>query len=533
MVRKRVGWWLAGLAAVLVITGGFAAAQTSAPPAAPEESAPVEAEPAAPEVPEDALGRGTPRGCVAGFFEAAEAGEYERASDYLDLRYLPRAYRNSAPSDLARGLNIVLQRALWVDVAALSDSPEGMPGDGLPAFREEFGRITLDDHETVLLLERIPRTDGELIWVISRATVAHGLDLHSEFGYGPTIEAIAEMFPEVSFLGVELFKWAIGLGAAIVLYPILFVLGWLIARLISKRDGPLYPKIRRFLTGPIAVLLAVTTGGLIILELGIGQTGQRVARAQTLTIIISVWLIFSLVGLLAEIIGQRMRHKGRDSSVMLLRPVVTTIKGIVLLAAALIWLDNIGFNITTLLAGLGVGGLAVALALQKPLEDMFGALTLFTQQMVRVSDFCRFGDRVGTVEEIGLRTTRIRTLEDTVVSLPNARFAAEYIENVTLREKIRYHTMIRLRLDTTPPQLKQTLEKTRELLSSHADVIPESGRVRFKELGEYAHIIEAHAYVATTEYVEYLRIAEELNLDVVKIVEDAGAKFALPLPRPS
>ena len=203
----------------------------------------------------------------------------------------------------------------------------------------------------------------------------------------------------------------------------------------------------------------------------------------------------------------------------------------VLLGAVLIWLDNIGFNITTLLAGLGIGGIAVALALQKPLEDLFGAVSLYTQQAVRVNDFCRFGDKVGTVEEIGLRTTRIRTPEDTVVSLPNARFASEYIENISARQKIRYYAMVRLRLDTTPVQLAEILEQTRALLASHPSLVPDSDRARFKELGEYALVIEVQMYVATTDYLEYLRVGEELNLGIVGVVAAAGARFSIPMDR--
>jgi MscS family membrane protein len=432
---------------------------------------------------------------------------------------------------LARKLYIVLQRALWVDLGSISKRPEGVTGDGLPSNRDEFGRIDRDDRDVVLILHRIAGADDAEVWVISSGTVAQVLVLYDEFAYGPFVESLAAALPDVTFLGIELFKWLIGLGTALSVYLVLFPAAWLFTRLVCPRKSPLYPKIRRLLTGPIAAIIAILAGNMVILEIGVGQTGYRVARSSTVIIILSVWIIFALLNVLVAAVGNRLRAKDRPAAVVLLRPIATFLKIVVLVGAVLIWLDNIGYNITTLLAGVGIGGVAVALALQKPLEDLFGALTLYTQQAVRVNDFCRFGDRVGTVEEIGLRTTRIRTLADTVVSLPNAKFAGEYIENISARQKIRYHSMVRLRLDTTPVQLDEILEKTRVLLASHPSVVPDSGRARFKELGEYALVIEVHVYVATTDYLEYLRVGEELNLGIVGIVAGAGARFAIPLER--
>jgi MscS family membrane protein len=401
----------------------------------------------------------------------------------------------------------------------------------LPIPRDEFGRIDRDDRDIVLILDRIAGPDGAETWMISSGTVARVLGLYDEFSYGPFVESLAEALPDARLFGIELFKWLISLGIALIVYVVLFPVTWLITRLVCPRKSTLYPNIRRLLTGPVAAIVAILAGHATLLELGVGQTGRRVAQSQTVIIILSVWIIFALLNILVAALGNRLRAKDRPAAVVLLRPIGTSLKIVVLIGAVLIWLDNMGFNITTLLAGLGIGGVAVALTLQKPFEDLFGALTLYTQQAVRVNDFCRFGDRIGTVEEIGLRTTRVRTLADTVVSLPNAKFASEYIENISARQMIRYHTMVRLRLDTTPEQLDEILEKTRALLASHASLVPDSGRARFKELGEYALVIEVHVYVATTDYLEYLRVGEELNLGIVGIVAGAGARFAIPLER--
>ena len=119
----------------------------------------------------------------------------------------------------------------------------------------------------------------------------------------------------------------------------------------------------------------------------------------------------------------------------LLRPAGTVIKIIIFSIAALNWLENIGFNASTLLAGLGIGGLAIALAAQKTVENIIGAITLYTSAPIKIGDFCRFGNSFGVVEEIGLRSTRIRTLDRSVIYVANAKFIDMNLENYSEREK--------------------------------------------------------------------------------------------------
>jgi len=180
------------------------------------------------------------------------------------------------------------------------------------------------------------------------------------------------------------------------------------------------------------------------------------------------------------------------------------------------------------LAGLGVGGIAVALALQKPMEDVFGAITLYTQQPVRVGDFCRIGNEMGTIEEIGLRTTRLRTLANTLIAIPNSRLANEPIDNISARKKILYRPILRLRYDTTPKQLRHILDGIRELFNSHDRVLQDNHRVRFKEIADDALLIEVYGYLDTKDWSVYLELAEELNMRILEIVAQAGTTLSLP-----
>ena len=245
-------------------------------------------------------------------------------------------------------------------------------------------------------------------------------------------------------------------------------------------------------------------------------------------ILVTVWVIFSGLTLIREVYSNKLQQQGRPGAVVLLLPVTNAIKLVVAIAGALMWLDNIGINISTLLAGLGVGGVAVALALQKPMEDVFGAVTLYTQHRSGSEISVEVGTEFGTIEEIGLRTTRIRTLADSVIAVPNAKLATEPIDNISARQKIRYRTTLRLRYDTTPEQLQKILEGIRELLASHDRVLDDRRRALFKEFGDDALKIEVNAYLSTTEWGEYLELAEGLNIKIMEVIAGAGTNLALP-----
>jgi MscS family membrane protein len=184
--------------------------------------------------------------------------------------------------------------------------------------------------------------------------------------------------------------------------------------------------------------------------------------------------------------------------------------------------------VTGLLAGLGVGGLAVALAAQKTIENLFGGVSLVADRPIQVGEICRFGDRVGTIEAIGLRSTRIRTLDRTVVTIPNAEFSALQLENYSARDRIWLKLTLGLRYETSPAQLRQVLDALRKLLRDHPRVDPDPARVRFIDFGAYSLDLELFAYVQTSDFNEYLAIREEILLSIMDAVEACGTGFAFP-----
>jgi MscS family membrane protein len=311
-------------------------------------------------------------------------------------------------------------------------------------------------------------------------------------------------------------------------YALVFLLALIIRRIVGESGTVSRRRVFRFLAVPFGIWVTLVTIHTTATWLGRGEAAEELQRVSPLAILITVWAAFATINLFRDIYSEHLRKIGRPGALVLLEPASNAVKLVVLTVALLVYLDKLGINITTVLAGLGVGGIAVALALQKPLEDVFGAITLYTQQPIKVGDFCRIGTTLGTIESIGLRTTRIRTLQNTLIAAPNARVASEPIDNISARERILYWPKLRLRYDTTPKQIEQVLVGIREFLAAHERVSREDFRVRFKEIAEDALLIEVYAHLETRVWTEYLELVEELNMKFLEIVAEAGTSLALP-----
>ena len=478
--------------------------------------------------PDDEFDRGVPRTSVAGYFKAIKSPDFNRAAEYLDLRNLPKGYSTRDGPELARQLKVVLDRSLWVDMDLLSTDSQGHSDDGLPSYRDLLGQIEVHNKKYDILLQHVPRGDGAYIWQFSSKTVRDIPELYGALGYGPIGEKLSTIFPEYELLGLQLWQWValflIVLSATLASFPVVRITSWLIKR--RKTDFSLL--VARFINGPVYLLtvIVITRENFHLIHPSL--TARAIFEGGTILIIALTWLLIRSVSLFGEFYSQRLRLRNREYAVVLLRPALTTLNIIIIFIGLLIWLDNIGFSVTTVLAGLGIGGLAVALATQKSIENFIGALTLYLAAPVKVGDFCRFADKMGVVEEIGLRATKIRTLEHTVVTIPNSEFAAAQIENLTERRRYRFNPTIRLRVETTSVQFRFVLRELKKLLHAHSMVADSPLRVRFVGFGEYSLDIEIHCYIETTDVNTFKGVAEDLNFRIMDIIHSAATSIAIP-----
>jgi MscS family membrane protein len=523
MIRKRTfapclrPFWASALAAL---------ASAAAPPVQ---------EPSAAEVQQDGDSDATPRGAVRHYLEACRAGDYERAALFLDLDALPAEERAAEGPVLARRLKVVLDRTTWVDLAALSADPHGDLGEALPADLERLTTLELERAGPVdVVLRRARRADGTEAWRFSAATVARIPALYQEFGYGRLGEILPRHFFERSFLEVQLWQWIgillVALGAHLLSWALLFAAHALARPLVARSRTELDDRLLALVAKPLRLLvgLALFSWGLRLLALAVPVERFLLGLQQGLLVLGIAWLFLRAVDVLSGLLRERLLRDGKSSAVAALPLGEKSLKVVVLGFAGIALLQNLGFNVTGLIAGLGVGGLALALAAQKTVENLFGGVSLILDQPVRVGDACRFGDTTGTVEDIGLRSTRIRTLERTVVSVPNADFATLRLENFARRDKFRFATRLGLRYETTADQLRWVLAELRRLLLAHARVEADPVRVRFVGYGAHALEVDVCAHVSARDQDEFLGVQEDLLLRVMDIVNESGTGFAFP-----
>ncbi len=242
----------------------------------------------------------------------------------------------------------------------------------------------------------------------------------------------------------------------------------------------------------------------------------------------AVFCVFAGFEILGAVLVASSRSPVNGADAHLIRILVRIVAIGVLVYVLIEASAYLGWAVAPLVAGLGVGGLAVALAARPTFENVIGGLILFADKPFRVGDLCRFGEDIGHVETIGLRSTRIRTLERSLVSVPNADMAMMKIDNLGLRDMRLLQRNLGLRYETTPDQLRWVLAKTREMLLSHPMVSPDRLRVRFSGYGAYSLDLEIYAYLKCQTQDSYLAIAEDLMLRVMDIVNEAGTAFAFP-----
>jgi MscS family membrane protein len=252
--------------------------------------------------------------------------------------------------------------------------------------------------------------------------------------------------------------------------------------------------------------------------------------AGLLTIAGVVWLLIVLNAEAEQYIHRRFPGSNLAAGAALLRLLRRMADVLVIFAGVVVVLRYYGVDPTPALAGLGVGGIAVALAAQKTLENVIAGASLIFDQAVRVGDVLKMGEVVGTVDHIGLRSTRIRTLDRTVVSVPNSQIASMSLETISVRDKFWFHPVVGLRHETMPHQLHAVVDGIRRLLDDHPAVDRQSVRVRFLSLGLFSLDIDVFAYIAARDWNHFLEIQEQLLFGVTDVIEAAGTQIASRSP---
>jgi len=431
-------------------------------------------------------------------------------------------------------VQVILERGFSGKSAMLSNKPEGYLDDNLPPSKERVGTVKTSSGSLEILLERVQRGNNPPIWLFSAETLKKVPEIYKELDVRTLVTYLPDFLVNTWFLWFPLWQWLL----ILLLIPLSFGLSILVTRLFSLILLFSVHRIAKIrvdhhmarLTGPIRILIfALAIWFISLLSSSVLMSAFWTYVALTLTVIGSTWLCVRVIDVLFKLKQSQLVVTSSDRiSMMQLGRKLFKIMAVIVGTLVISYIA--GINIAAVLTGLGIGGIAIAFAAQKTLENLFGGIMIISDHPIGVGDFCRAGDYIGTVENIGLRSTRIRTLERTVVSVPNGQLAVMSLENFTIRDKIWFHHTLHLRYETTADQLRYILAGIRKMLVEHSKVETPSAsaRTRFIGFGNSSLDVEVFAYVLETDYEPFLHIQEDLLLRIMDIVEASGSSFALP-----
>lgn len=477
----------------------------------------------------DPLGRETPSGTVLGFLQAAQAGNYRGAADYLQMSAVRR---QSQGPDLASKLKLLMDRAFIGNVRRISTRPEGNPESG-DAGLQTIGSFSAGSEDLAVVLVRVNDPNSGRIWLFSSDTLAKVPELYENLQVHQIETKLPRALVSGGFLGVAWWQW---LGI-LILIPIAAGVAWVVVLILAiprklwlkynhKPDLRSYGQASR----PMLLFFGAIAHRVMVGYLGLPLL-PRVYYFRITGVLIAIgffWFALRISNITMRRLRSHAIAAGRIGTGTLMVLAERLLAAIVVAIGVLVVLSTLGFDLTTVLAGLGIGGLAIAFAAQKTLENLFGGVSVLADEVMRVGDFCRFGDRMGTVEDISLRSTRVRTPERTELSIPNGSLATMNVENFTRRDKILFNPTLAVRCETTPDQLRYLLAEVRRMLYQHARVEHDGARIRLVSVDTNSLNLEVFCYVLTADFNEFTAIREDLLLRIIEIVNRSGSGFAFP-----
>jgi MscS family membrane protein len=485
--------------------------------------------PAPAAAPKDPLGRTTPRSTVIGFLAAARKDDFEVASGYLNT-----PVKGKAAEELARKLSVVLDQRLPARLNELSEKPEGSLRDALHPERDLVGTILTSNGSVEIELERVDRGKNGPIWLFSRQTLESVPEIYDETDVVDIESVLPSFLVTRRIAGIPLFEWlVVFLGL-----PLIYFSTMLLNRVLGSLTGSVRRSLERKKDLPNPVILPPSVR-LLFIALAIRWLMSKVhlsllARQfwSSISVVIAVaavvWILIYISGRVEDYAVRRLIRRRMAGASSVLRLARRVINALLVFAGVIAVLYNFGVNPTAALAGLGVGGIAVALAAQKTLENVIGGASLIFDQVIRVGDTLKVGEMTGTVDEIGLRSTRLRTNDRTLVSIPNGQVATMSLETLSARDKFWFHHLVGLRYETTMAQMRSVLDGIQKLLLDHSSAERDSVRVRFLAFGANSLDVEIFAYLYARDWNQFLEIQEGLLFSIMETIEQIKVQIALP-----
>ena len=401
---------------------------------------------------------------------------------------------------------------------------------------------TREEYQYVLFPEEFPevylaRYDGQ--WYYSRSTVSRIPALYDKtFPLGADL--LQNLVPVIGnrvVLGLPTWKWIgliVLLGFSYLFYRLVLAgLGWLLRNVIARITPESYldPKLISPVTKPLSLLLTFLLFRsylmpMLLLPIEVSDPLRRVLAIGMS--VAGVWVFYRLVDIIGSLLNSLASRTDTTMDDQLIPLLMRIAKLVVVIFGVLFVLDNLGVDVTALLAGVSIGGLAVALAAQDTVKNFIGSISIFVDRPFQVGDFIAAGDILGSVTEVGVRTTRIRALDGAQVTVPNGDLANRTITNHSVRTYRRYATSITVTYRTRPEQMEEFVNGVREIVAAHPKVREGTAQVQFHEMGNSSLDIFYAAIFEVTDYGEWLACRQEVFLNVMKLADRLGVDFAFP-----
>jgi MscS family membrane protein len=475
----------------------------------------------------DQLGRDTPYGTVFGFLQTAQQGDYSIAAEYLQMS---PARRQSEGDTLAMKLNVAMNRAFGGSLRPSRDR-EGTPQEDVPLDRQNLGTMSAGDVEADLELVRVTDPSAGRIWLISSNTLSKVPELYDQVEARRVETRLPAWTVKHQLAGMPLWQWI----SLLLLIPVAAAAAWLLLVLLqiplrvwARRRGHVELVQWRSVSSPAWLLVGATVHRILASYLGLPLLPRHYYN-QVVAVAVIVgfnWILWRVIRWFLQRVRNRALARGHSGTGSLMLLGERIIKAIVVVMALFLILGVLGFNLSTALAGVGIGTLAVGFGAQQTIANLFGGVSVLGDEVIRVGDVCKFGDRTGTVEDIGLRSTRVRTEERTLLAIPNGTVATINVENLSRRDKLLFKTVLGLHSETSPDQVRDVLAQMREILKNHPKIEASTARVRLTEVTTSAINVELVCYVLTRDFDEFATAREELLLRIMKFVEDSGTNLA-------
>jgi MscS family membrane protein len=462
---------------------------------------------------------------------AAEAKDYEKAGQYLDGKRTQQQAET-----LALQLKYLLDQGLATSIDDLSRSPTGTTEDNLRLSRELVGTVETPTGELRVILDLVKRTNQPAIWLFSQET----LNLVPARYAGMQHTDYESWFPSwasrIHLFSVPLWRWSMILMTLLIIFGVASLLTravlWVLRKILQRGLTMGIEKSVLALKMPIFCLtiaiLQRVAGGYALTALG---RHYWQSAALVLMWVSIAWLLAKIADILTDTYRHRLLLRNqveRATFVGLVGRLFKILIGLVLIIALL---SRAGVNVSALITGLGIGGVALALAAQKTLADLFGGLSIIMRGAVRVGDTCQIAGITGIVEDIGISSLSLRTPNRSVVSIPNAKVAEVSLENFSLRDRFWIHQIFTLRFDTPHDVVKIVLDKFGEILRAHPAIDTNTARATLINLTPAGPQIEVNAYFRRpgADAALSLQQQQELLLKMIGTIEAAGSSLAAPI----